>query len=151
MKRISVISFLAILSLLTGCATAVRRTNAATAAQFGADVVVLDKLERGARLSLTDLEELGSRGVPEDVILAHLQRSNAAYRLTTSDVLRLREAGVTDRVIDYLLASPERVAWRARRTVPVWGYHDAFGHHLPSYGYGGHGGSRGIHHYGGHH
>ena len=151
MKRTYLISFLAILSLLTGCATAVRRSNAATAAQFGADVIVLDKLERGARLSLTDLEELGSRGVPEDVIIAHLQRSNDAYRLTTAEVLRLREAGITDRIIDYLLTSPERMAWRARRTTPVWGYHDAYGHHSPSFGYGGHGRSRGIHNYGGHH
>lgn len=151
MKRIYLISILAILSLLTGCATAVRKTNTATAAQFGADVIVLDKLERGARLSLMDLEELGRRGVPEDVMLAHLRRSNDAYRLTTSEVLRLREAGVTDRVIDHLLASPERVAWRARRRAPVWGYHDAYGHHSPSFGYGGHGRSRGIHHYGGHH
>lgn len=151
MKRIYLISFLAVLSFLTGCATAVRRTNAATAAQFGADGIVLDKLERGARLSLADLEELGSRGVPEDVILAHLQRSNDAYRLTTSEVLRFREAGVTDRVIDYMLASPERVAWRARRRARVWGYHDAYGHHYPSYGFGAHGRGRSIHHYGGRH
>lgn len=132
--------------LAGGCATTARRNTAHAAAQYGTDVVVLEKLERGSRLSFADLEELGRRRVPDEVILSHLQRRDDAYRLTTTQVLRLREAGIGDPVIDYLLASPERVAWRARRSYPVWGYHDAFGHHH-GFGHWGHG----FHGHGGHH
>lgn len=134
--------------LSSGCATAARRNTALVAAQYGTDVFVLDKLERGARLSFADLEELGRRGVPENAILAHLNRRDDAYRLTTTQVVRLREAGVSDGVIDYLLAS------RERRTYPAYGYtygyHDAFGHHYGGFGQGGfrYGGGR---HFGGHH
>ena len=134
--------------LSSGCATAARRNTALVAAQYGTDVFVLDKLERGARLSFVDLEELGRRGVPENVILAHLNRRDDAYRLTTAQVVRLREAGVSDGVIDYLLASRERRIYPAY----VYGYgrHDAFGHH---YGFGHWGGfGHGFGHgHGGHH
>ena len=133
----------------SGCTTAARRNTALVAAQYGTDVFVLDKLQRGARLNLADLEELGRRGVPENVILAHLNRRDDAYRLTTTEVVRLREAGVSDGVIDYLLAS------RERRTYPAYiygyGYHDAFGHHH-GFGHGGGFGGHGFGHgRGGHH
>ena len=133
--------------LSSGCATAARRNTALVAAQYGTDVFVLDKLERGARLTFADLEELGRRGVPENVILAHLNRRDDGYRLTTTQVVRLREAGVGDGVIDYLLAS------RERRAYPVYGYaygyHNAFGHHYDGFGHGGFGYGGGRH--GGHH
>lgn len=140
--------FTAGIGLLSGgCATAARRNTALVAAQYGADVSVLDKLERGARLSFADLEELGRRGVPENAILAHLNRRDDAYRLTTTQVVRLREAGVSDGVIDYLLASRERRSYYPAY-VYSYGYHDAFGHHWGGYGgFGHHGGSR----FGGHH
>lgn len=131
----------------SGCATAARRNTALAAAQYGADVSVLDKLERGARLTYTDIEELGRRGVPENVILAHLERRDDAYRLTTTQVIRLREAGVSDGVIDYLLASRERRTYYPAYAYS-YGYHDALGHHWGGYGGFGHHGGRFI---GGHH
>ena len=132
--------------LSSGCATAARRNTALVAAQYGTDVFVLDKLERGTRLSFADFEELGRRGVPENVLLAHLKRRDDAYRLTTTQVVRLREAGVGDGVIDYLLASRERRAYPAY--IYSYGYHDAYGHHGGRYGGFGHYGGR---YYGGRH
>ena len=141
---------LAVLSFASGCATTSRSSGATVARHFGADGVVLEKLERGGRLSLPDLEELGRRGVPDEVVLQHLQQRGDVYRLTTAQVLQLREAGVTDRVIDYLLGSPERMAWRTRRGAPIWGYHNRIGHPYSGIGRGGWRGGGG-HHHGGHH
>ena len=134
--------------LSSGCATTARRNTALVAAQYGTDVFVLDKLERGIRLSFADLEELGRRGVPDNVILAHLNRRDDAYRLTTTEVVRLREAGVGDGVIDYLLASRERRIYPAYGY--AYGYHDAFGHQYSGFGHRGFG-SGGGHRFGGHH
>ncbi len=135
--RYAMIILAAIVGLLSGgCATAARRNTATAAAQYGTDVGVLDKLERGARLSLADLGELGRRGVPDDVILAHLKRRDDVYRLTTGEVVQLREAGVTNGVIDYLLASPEQVARRGPRIYRGGGY-GYRGHRIGGFGRGG--------------
>ena len=146
--RYLLLIFTAVVGLLSsGCATAARRNTALVAAQYGTGVVVLDKLERGVRLTFADLEELGRRGVPDNVILAHLNRRADAYGLTTTQVVRLREAGVGDGVIDYLLASRERRAYYPAY-VYGYGYHDSFGHHGGGYGGVGHRGGR---YFGGHH
>jgi hypothetical protein len=127
--------------LFSGCATAARRNTALAAAQYGTDVGVLDKLERGARLGLGDLGELGRRGVPENVILAHLQRRDDVYRLTTGEVLQLREAGVSDRLIDYLLASPDQLARRGPRIYRGggYGYRGYSGNRIGGFGHRGRG------------
>lgn len=125
--------------LSSGCATAARRNTALAAAQYGTDVGVLDKLERGTRLGLVDLKELGRRGVPEDVILAHLKRRADVYRVTTGEVLQLREAGVTDGVIDYLLASRDQLARRGPRIYRGggYGYRGNSGHRIGGFGHRG--------------
>lgn len=135
--------------LSSGCATAARRNNALVAAQYGTDVFVLDKLERGARLTFADLEELGRRGVPGNAILAHLNRRDDAYRLTTTQVVRRREAGVCDGVIDYLLASRERRIYPAY--IYRYGYHDPFGHHYAGFNHWGDSGHGFGYGHGGHH
>jgi len=146
--RYLLLVFVAAIGVLSsGCVTAARRNTALAAAQYGTETVVLDKLERGAPLTFADLEELGRRGVPDNVILAHLNRRDDAYRLTTTQVDRLREAGISDGVINYLLASRERRTYYPAY-VYSYGYHDAFGHHWDGYsGFGHYGGRR----FGGHH
>ncbi|HEX2851671.1 MAG TPA: hypothetical protein VHO24_00430 [Opitutaceae bacterium] len=151
--RIALLLLIASAPLLGGCTTTARQNTATAAAQYGTDITVVDKLERGSRLSFTDLEELGRRRVPDGVILAHLRRRDDAYRLTATEVVRLREAGVGDRVINYLLDSRERVTRRVRfRSYPVFAHHhhDTFGHYFGGFGHGGFG-YHGGHRAGGHH
>jgi hypothetical protein len=150
--RIALLSLTVAASLLSGCATAAQQKTAMSASRHGTDAAVVDKLERGRKLSLNDLEELGRRGVPDTVILSHLRRRDDAYRLTATEVVRLREAGVSDRVSNYLLESRERYARRTRRYYPAFGHHHhhAFGYHSGGFGRGGFG-HGGGHHSGGHH
>lgn len=119
--------------LLTACSTPGRYANANAVNQYGANPVVVNRIAQGSRLSVGDLAELGRRGVPDGVILDSLRARTDMYRLTAAQVSQLREAGVGDPVIDYLLSSRE---WSPPRR--VW---------VPSYrGYG----HRGFGHYGGH-
>ncbi len=139
MKTIITLLILLAALITGGCATAARRQTALTAAHYGTAPAVLDKLELGQRLALADIEELGRRGVPDTTILAHLQRRGDAYQLTAAQITRLREAGVGDKVINYLLDSRAQSAWRTRSRYPVYrGGRGSFGH--SGFGPGGFGG-----------
>jgi hypothetical protein len=144
--RLTLLILIASALLSTGCMTTARRNTAMAASQYGADATVVDKLEHGRQLSLIDLEELGRRGVPDNLILTHLRSRADTYRLTAAQVVYLREAGLGERVINYLLDSRERVARPSRRGYPIYSrrYHGSFGHNSGGFGLGGlgHGGGR---------
>jgi hypothetical protein len=144
--RTTLLPVIAAALLLSGCATAARQNTATAAFQYGADIAVVDKLERGSRLNFADLEELGRRGVPDNLILTHLRSRDDTYRLTASQVVSLREAGLGERVINYLLDSRERVARPVRRGPPTYSHRcrRGFGHYSGEFGHGG--GHRGGHH-----
>ena len=156
MKRPLLTLFVCTVVLLTtgGCATAAssRSTAASSAAERGAPAALVTTLQRGGRLSLADIERLASLQVPDDTTIAYLRQSGAAYELTLAQIDEMRSVGVSARVIDYMLASPARVA----RTVIYprmrfgFGYpHYGARHYSGGFGHGfGHGG---FGHRGGHH
>lgn len=137
--RLALLTLLAALSLSTGCMTTARRNVAMAASQYGTDAIVVDKLERGRQLSLTDLEELGRRGVPDNLIFAHLRSRADTYRLTAAQVIGLREAGLGEPVVNYFLDTRERVARPARRGYPIYSHRSSggFGHYSGGFGHGG--------------
>lgn len=151
MKRSLVLLLVATLAVLTsgGCATAgsrPRSTAAFAAAERGAPAALVSTLQNGARLSLGDIEHLAGLKMPDDLTLAYLHDSGATYQLTTAQIVRMRDAEVSDRVIDYLLTTPNRVAVRypgnyrggVRRHGPV-----NFGR---GFGFPGHGSHRSVRH-----
>ena len=134
---------------LSGCTSAAQQRAAQEATQLGTPADLVRKMERGDRLALTDMETLARQQVPDDTVLAYLRQTGAAYELTTAQIDQMREAGVSVRVIDYLLSTPSRVVWRYR------GY---YGGRIGIHGYGsfgpgfyGHGWGHGAFHHGGHH
>jgi hypothetical protein len=154
--RLTVLALVTAATLLSGCATVGRKETALAIARYGTDATVVGKVEQGRPLVLTDLEELGRRKVPDGIILDYLRQREDFYRLTSAQVVRLREAGLGDPVVDYLLASRERAAWLTRRIYPTYGYayHGSFGRYPGlGHGYGGYGlggfGHRGGHGFGG--
>lgn len=137
---------------LSGCASAARQQAVQTASRLGAPLPLVTRMERGARLTLADLETLARHQVPDTEVLAYLRQTGAAYELTTAQIDQMRAAGVSVKVIDYLLATPRQVARRYR---PYRGYYGGgfgfYGHGGFGRGFPGHGrGHESIHH-GGHH
>lgn len=134
---------------LGGCATAAspRSLTATMAAERGAPAALVKTLQRGERLTLADIERLAILKVPDDTTLAYLRRNGAAYDLTLAQIDQMRDAGVSVRIIDYLLASPARVA----RTVRYPRMRFVFAY--PHYGDGHYSGgfAHVFGHHGGHH
>ena len=139
------------LTALSGCASPVQRQTAVTATRYGAPPEIVRKMERGDRLSLFDLGLLAQAHLPDDDVLAYLRQTNASYRLKITEIDQLREQGVSDRIMDYLLTTPTRVVRPFRGYVRGGAWYHGFGHGSFGHGHYGHGFGHGGSHHGGHH
>lgn len=101
---------------LTGCVTLYRRDR-----QFLQDHhitgALYDKMSRHEPLTLDEIIDLSQRGVPGPFIVHYLRPTYYVYKLNTDDVARLKQSGVPEGVIHYLLATP---AMYSPSQAPVW-------------------------------
>ncbi len=93
-------------------------------ARVGAAIAVASMLlqacaETPARepLSLADVVQMSQSGKDAGQIVALMQQTHSAYRITGAQLARLRSEGVADPVLDYMLQS----YLRAERDKPVEG------------------------------
>ncbi len=56
-------------------------------------------------LPLTRIAEMGSQGTPDSVIIDEIQRTRSTYSLDSETITYLKQNKVSDRVIDYMLAT----------------------------------------------
>jgi len=69
----------------------------ALAATAGADPAALQAEH------IQDIVMLVEGGVPEELVIKHIHTSSFVYELSTEDILRLREMGVSDPIIEAML------------------------------------------------
>jgi hypothetical protein len=53
--------------------------------------------------SVADVKMLAKGGISDEVILSQIRSSHATYRLSTADILDLKESGVGEKVIDFMI------------------------------------------------
>ena len=58
-------------------------------------------------LGILQIVDMASQGVPDDVIIDEIRRTNSSYNLTSETITYLKENGVGDKVIDEMLTSGE--------------------------------------------
>ena len=61
------------------------------------------RIDRGEQLSIKDIEKMSDAGISNDKIIGVINATGSVYRLSSSDVAELKRAGVSQRVIDYML------------------------------------------------
>lgn len=59
-----------------------------------------------APLTLDEIKDLVKAGISEDVIISQIRASGAAYYLTSNDIIDLKDGGVSEKVIDYIINTP---------------------------------------------
>ena len=64
------------------------------------------KVDQGQPLSIEDVKALAKAGISEDVIINQIQNSRTIYHLSAADIIDLRDAGVTDKVVNYMINTP---------------------------------------------
>jgi hypothetical protein len=64
------------------------------------------KVAQSHPVTVADVEALTKAGMGDDVIISQIRTSGAAYRLNAADIIDLHNAGVSNRVIQYMINSP---------------------------------------------
>lgn len=63
----------------------------------------VDRMDRGEPLTINDIIKLSQGGVSDDAIINYVFEKQTIYNLTQAQVRRLRDAGVSQRVIQFML------------------------------------------------
>ena len=63
---------------------------------------------QGQSLGVADVKALAKAGVSDEVILSQIRNSRAVYHLSTPEIIDLKESGVSEKTIDFMIntASP---------------------------------------------
>lgn len=60
-------------------------------------------------VSLAEVKALARAGVSEDLIISQIKNSRTVYHLIAADIVDLRDSGVTDKVVNYMINTPATV------------------------------------------
>ena len=63
----------------------------------------VDRMDKGEPLTIGDIIKLSQGGVSDDTIINYLQQTRTTYNLSQSQINRLQEGGVSQRVINYMI------------------------------------------------
>ena len=66
----------------------------------------LQRVEQGQPLGLADIKALSKAGVSAEVIISQIRNAHTVYRLSTAEIIDLKDSGVSERVIDYMINTP---------------------------------------------
>jgi hypothetical protein len=56
-------------------------------------------------LSIADVKALAKAGIAEDVIINQIASTHSGFRLSSTDIIDLRDSGVSDKVINYMIST----------------------------------------------
>jgi uncharacterized protein YcfJ len=66
----------------------------------------MQRIEQRQPLGLADIKALTKAGVSDEVIISQIRNSRVVYRLTTAEIIDLKDAGVSEKVIDFMINTP---------------------------------------------
>ena len=96
MKKICLYSAVALTLTLTGCIVAPPRQQ----------VIVPPPVQTGPPLGIEDVKSLAKAGLSDDLIVSQIRSSATVYHLGTADIILLKNSGVSEKVIDYMINTP---------------------------------------------
>lgn len=65
----------------------------------------VDRMDRGEPLTINDVIKLSQSGVSDDSIIRYMTDTSSYYTLSQAQIRRLQDAGVSQRVINEMIAS----------------------------------------------
>jgi len=72
-------------------------------------------------VSVADIKALTKAGLSEEVILSQIQTAHATFNLSTAEIIELKDAGVSQRIIDVIINAPSTATLpaQASNSVPL--------------------------------
>lgn len=77
------------------------------------------RVDQGQPLQLADIKAMARAGVSDDVIISQIQSTRSVYRLSAADIIDLHNWGVSDRVVNYMINTPNTAGAAQPATVVV--------------------------------
>lgn len=77
------------------------------------------RVEQGQPLSVPDVKALAKAGISEEVIISQIRASHTVFRLSAADIIDLRDAGVSDKVVNFMINTPGTAGESPATTVIV--------------------------------
>ena len=65
----------------------------------------VDRMDRGEPLTVNDVIKLSQGGVSDETIINYMDQMSSTYNLSQAQIRRLQDAGVSQRVINYMIDS----------------------------------------------
>lgn len=69
--------------------------------------LTLNKINRGEKLQIEDIQNMTKAGVSDDGIMAEIKTSESVFYLTPKNLEELRQEGVSERVIQFMSETGE--------------------------------------------
>lgn len=63
----------------------------------------LERIEYGRQLSNSDVKAMARAGISDDIIISQIQSTRSRFHLSTTEIIELKDYGVSDRVINYMV------------------------------------------------
>lgn len=75
------------------------------------------RVEQGQPLATADVKAMAQAKVSDDLIIAQIQNSHTIYHLSAADIIDLHNAGVSDRVVNFMINTATSSSATATTTV----------------------------------
>jgi len=75
-----------------------------------------ERVDQGSQLTLADVKALAKAGIDEDVIINQIKSSRTVFHLTSTDIIDLRDSGVSDKVVNFMINTPTTVGATSETT-----------------------------------
>jgi hypothetical protein len=69
----------------------------------------LERIDQGQPLAVVDVQSLVKAGISDDLVISQIRNSRTVYHLSTSDIINLKNTGVSDRIIDFMINTPTQL------------------------------------------
>jgi hypothetical protein len=69
----------------------------------------LQRVEQGQPLTVVDVKSLVKAGIGDDLVISQIRNSRTVYHLTTADIIALKNAGVSEKIIDFMINTPTQI------------------------------------------
>jgi uncharacterized protein YcfJ len=75
------------------------------------------RVEQGQPLGVADVKALAAAKISDDVIISQIKNSHTVYHLSTADIIDLHNSNVSEKVIDYMINTPNTASSAPAETV----------------------------------
>ena len=109
-RPLAPVGLLLMIIILSGCAAHVGPTP---------------RVERPRTLTKEDVVNMATSDIGDDVIISQIKATGSRFMLSVSDIVELKEAGVSERVIEYMITTGQQCERETRQEArylwyPYW-------------------------------